>query len=145
MHDAVEMAGASFILFAIFVGIASPLIVLIICLFYYLKKRLEHQQIMAAIEKGTPLSDLKPVKKTGSTWIKSFTLGILFLIISLPYIVSFLEPLVCRGYIAEHKMFGGIIFFGLGLMFLIRGLLQRKAEKAQCINSTPRGNNTPKI
>ncbi len=30
--------------------------------FLITKKRLEHQQIMAAIEKGTPLSEIKPVE-----------------------------------------------------------------------------------
>jgi hypothetical protein len=60
--------------FIIFLGLSSP--VIIIGLIYYLKKRLEHKQILAAIEKGTSLAELKPVKPTGPLWIKNLTAGI---------------------------------------------------------------------
>jgi hypothetical protein len=42
----------------VLLGVSSPIIV--VGVIYYLKKRLEHKQIMAAIEKGTPLSDFIP-------------------------------------------------------------------------------------
>jgi hypothetical protein len=133
MHDVIEMVGASFILFTIFVGIASPLIVLVICLFYYLKKRLDHKQIMAAIEKGTPLSDLRPVKRPakgtveqkGPRWIKSIVVGIALIFISLPFLVTFLEALIRRGYVDDDLVPFGILF-GIGFAFFVRGLLLRK-------------------
>jgi len=75
----------------IFLGLSSPII--IIGLVYYLKKRLEHKQIMAAIEKGTPLSELRPLKPKGLLWIRSLTAGIAFLVISLPFLYMFFAPL----------------------------------------------------
>jgi len=47
----------------VFIALSTPLIV--IGMIYYYKKRLEHKQIMAAIEKGTPLSELRPPKPVG--------------------------------------------------------------------------------
>jgi len=114
----------------IFLGISSPII--IIGLVYYLKKRLEHKQIMAAIEKGTPLSELKPVKPTGPLWIKNLTAGIALLIIALALVCIWLVRLSYEGYDYDES-FGillvGVILFALGISRLIRGLLQRKAEK----------------
>ncbi|MHC4457487.1 MAG: hypothetical protein ACYS0I_10425, partial [Planctomycetota bacterium] len=78
MLDAMETIGAAFAVLIIFVGMASPIIV--IGLVYYLKKRLEHKQIMAAIEKGTPLSELRPPKPKGPLWIRSLTAGIALLV-----------------------------------------------------------------
>ncbi len=115
----------------IFLGISSPIIV--IGLIYYLKRRLEHKQIMAAIEKGTPLSDLKPLKPTGPLWIKNLTAGIALLIISAGLVGV---RLVCNGtVIFQGELWGwffvALILFAIGVSRLIRGLLQRKTEKAQ--------------
>jgi len=111
----------------IFMGLSSPII--IIGLVYYLKKRLEHKQILAAIEKGTPLSQLRPVKPTGPLWIKNLTAGIALLIVS----VGIVCIQLARGY--HYESFGfyfvALIFFALGISRLIRGLLQRKTEKLQ--------------
>jgi uncharacterized membrane protein YcjF (UPF0283 family) len=118
--------------FIIFLGLSSPII--IIGLIYYLKKRLEHKQILAAIEKGTSLAKLKPVKPTGPLWIKNLTAGIALLIIAV--------GLVCiqlvRGYYFESFGFYlvAIILFAFGIARLIRGLLQRKTEKqSQTLNA----------
>lgn len=111
----------------IFMGLSSPII--IIGLVYYLKKRLEHKQILAAIEKGTSLSQLRPAKPAGPLWIKNLTAGIALLIIA--------AGLVCiqlvRGYDSERPgwFLATVIFFALGISRLIRGLLQRKTEKLQ--------------
>jgi len=118
----------------IFLGLSSPLI--IVGLIYYLKKRLEHKQILAAIEKGTPLSELKPVKPTGPLWIKNLTAGIALLIIAVGLVVIQLA----RGY--HYESFGfyflALIFFALGISRLIRGLLQRKTVKqSQTPNTVP--------
>ena len=49
------------IILVVFITCCAPIIIL--ALLYYHKKKMEHTQIMTAIEKGTPLSELKPVKK----------------------------------------------------------------------------------
>ncbi len=103
--------------FVIFLGMSSP--VLIIGLVYYYMKRLEHKQILAAIEKGTPLSDLKPPKQkqNGALWIRNLTFGIALIIIGLAFSFTGLgNPLV------------GIVLCGIGVAYLIRGLLYRKYQ-----------------
>jgi len=130
MEEAIKVIAASWIVLIVFVGIASPIIVLIICLFYYLKKRLEHTQIMAAIEKGAPLSELRLAKETvrrkGPAWIKSIVVGIALIFISLPFLVMSLEPLICRGDVDDEGLVPFGVLFGIGLAFFIRGLLLRK-------------------
>ncbi len=127
MIDAMETIGAAFAVLIIFVGMASPIIV--IGLVYYLKKRLEHKQIMAAIEKGTPLSELRPAKPKGPLWIRSLTVGIALLIISLPFLYMFLEPLIRGDHTHEGRLLPFGIFFAIGIAFFIRGLLQRKTQQ----------------
>ncbi len=135
MKEFFELMGVGIMIFIMFLGIASP--ILIICLVYYLKRRLDHKQVMAAIEKGTPLSDLKflkPPKPTGPLWIKNLTVGITFLIISAGLVGAGL--VYCGGRIPDDEnVWGGfivtLILFASGVARLIRGLLQRKAEKAQ--------------
>ena len=116
------------------------LIFALIVAYFFLKKRLEHRQIMAAIEKGTPLSELRPAKPTGPTWIRSVTIGIALLLASLPFLYMFLESLIRRGYTNEGGLFPFGILFAIGIAFFIRGLLQRKTEKAQ--NQLPRATNS---
>jgi hypothetical protein len=127
MPDAIEAISGAFAVLIIFLGISSPIIV--IALVYYLKKRLEHKQIMAAIEKGTPLSELRPPKPTGPLWIRSFTIGIALLLISLPFLFQFLRPLIRSDHVCDEALMPGAIFLAVGLAFFIRGLLLRKAEK----------------
>ena len=109
----------------IFIGLSSPLIV--IGLFYYLKKRLEHKQILAAIEKGTPLSELRPPKPKGPLWIRNLTAGIAFLIIAAGFLCV---PLIFPGVLPIQQARLDFIFaagfFAVGATSLIRGLLQRK-------------------
>ncbi len=106
----------------IIIALAVPVIV--VGVVYYLRKRFEHKQIMAAIEKGTPLSELKPPKKqmNGSLWIKTLTFGIALLIIGLPLI------LVGTRIIGGVGLFIAFVFFGVGVAWLIRGLLYRKYQ-----------------
>lgn len=127
MIDAMETIGAAFAVLIIFVGMASPIIV--IGLVYYFKKRLDHKQIMAAIEKGTPLSDLRPAKPKGPLWIRSLTVGIALLVISLPFLYMFLEPLIRGDHTHEGRLLPFSIFFAIGVAFFIRGLLQRKTQQ----------------
>ncbi len=135
MAEFCKLIGVGIMIFIMFLGMASP--VLIICLVYYLKKRFDHKQVMAAIEKGAPLSDLKlpkPPKPTGPLWIKNLTAGITLLIISAGLVsIGFVR---CGGRIPDDEDVWGwfiaaLILFAIGISRLIRGILQRKAEKAQ--------------
>lgn len=99
----------------IVIGSASPII--IGCFVYYLKKRLEHKQIMAAIEKGTPLSELRPPKPplTGPAWIKYVALGVAAIVIGLGFMVSDGPHLVAA-----------FVVLGIGAGWVVRGALHRK-------------------
>lgn len=112
----------------VFLGLSAPII--IIGLIYYLKKRLEHKQIMAAIEKGTPLSELKPAKPTGPLWIKNLTSGIALLILAAGFACI---PLLGYSYDDGPPPFVffvvAVVFFAIGISRLIRGLLQRKTQQ----------------
>jgi len=112
----------------------------LIVAYFFLKKRLEHRQIMAAIEKGIPLSELRPAKPIGPTWIRSVTIGIALFLISLPFLYMFFDPLFRGGYTNGGLLFPFGIFSAIGIAFFIRGLLQRKTEKAQ--NQPPGATNS---
>jgi len=104
----------------VFIGICSPIIV--IGVIYYLKKRLEHKQIMAAIEKGTPISEIMPPKPkpAGPPWIRYLTLGIALLIIGVGFTF---------GGLGTGENLGILVFFilaGIGAAWIVRGLLHRK-------------------
>jgi len=77
-----------------------------------------------ALEKGIPLSELERSK-----WITSISVGIGFLIFSLPFLFTFLEPLIRRDDIDSLSMALFTIFFAIGSAFFIRGLLLRKAQR----------------
>jgi hypothetical protein len=96
----------------ILVGCASP--VLIVGVIYYLKKRLDHRQVLAAIEKGAPLAQLAFPKPAGPAWIKHLSLGIALLVVAFGVIIS-------------HRtgMFVAFILAGVGAAWLVRGLLYR--------------------
>ena len=99
----------------ILLGVTSPIIV--VGVVYYLKKRLEHKQIMAAIEKGTPLSELLPPKPqlAGPGWIRYMSIGITLPIISLGFLLG-----------GAHQTIIAFALIGVGAGWLVRGLLHRK-------------------
>jgi len=101
----------------IFLGMTTP--ILVVGVVYYLKKRLEHKQIMAAIEKGTPLSELVPPKPRpiGPPWIKYISGGVGLIIIGFGYLVG--------GSFAS-KVFLACVFLGVAAIWITRGLLYRK-------------------
>ena len=118
----------------VFIGISSPIIV--VGVIYYLKKRLEHKQIMTAIEKGTPLSEIIPPKPkpAGPAWIKYVSTGIALIIIGLGF--TRFNPMHTN----DVGMSIFVVLCGIGVAMLIRGLLHRKYYlKGQASN----GNNTP--
>ena len=115
----------------VFIGLSTPIIV--IGMVYYYKKRLEHKQIMAAIEKGTPLSEIMPPKPKVETWITDISKGIAMLIIAAATAIIFGAML----FLSRHHMrlfpFGiffiiPAVFLGNGIASLIRGRLRRKHE-----------------
>jgi len=103
----------------IIIAFAVPVIV--IGVVYYLKKRFEHKQIMEAIEKGTPLSELKPPKQNGKLWIKNVTIGVALIII------GFGAWWTGPGH-GSMAAFIALIIFGVGVAWLVRGLLYRKSQ-----------------
>jgi nucleoside permease NupC len=113
----------------VFVGISTPIIV--VGIVYYYKKRLEHKQIMAAIEKGIPLSEIMPPKPQGKTWINEITKGIAMLVIAVATAIIFGAMLFC-----SHMPifpFGVLfiipaVFLGNGIASLVRGILQQRVE-----------------
>jgi len=113
----------------VFVGLSTPII--IVGMVYYYKKRLEHKQIMAAIEKGIPLSEIMPPKPQARTWINDITKGIAMLVIAAATAIIFGAMLFCG-----HRPifpFGVLfivpaVFLGNGIAALVRGILQRKVE-----------------
>ena len=112
------------IVFIVFASMTT--VAILIGLIVYFGKRLEHKQILAAIEKGTPLSELKPPKRqqNGSLWIKNFTFGIALMITGLSLILI----------VGPRRMGGAstlfaLVFFGIGIAWMIRGLLYRKYQE----------------
>jgi sterol desaturase/sphingolipid hydroxylase (fatty acid hydroxylase superfamily) len=110
------------VVFIVFASLTA--IAIIIGLLIYFGKRLEHKQILAAIEKGTPLSELKPPKRqeNGSLWIKSLTFGVAMMIIGLGW------WLAGPGY-GHEKTFIAFVLIGVGVAWIIRGLLFRKYQE----------------
>ena len=108
----------AFGIFLVLVGCAAPIVV--VGVVYYLKKRLEHKQIMTAIEKGTPLSELRPPKPNGALWVRNLTVGIALLVIGLGW--SFMV------HTRSESMFVAVIVIGVGIAWIIRGLLNRKYQ-----------------
>ncbi len=103
--------------------IACAVPVIVVGVVYYLKKRFEHKQIMIALEKGTPLSELRSIKPkpVGPIWVKYLSSGVLILAIGLAFIVA--GPRM-----GSPMLFVGIILCGVGIASLIRGLLYRKYQ-----------------
>ena len=110
----------AFGIFLILIGCAAPII--IIGVVYYLRKRLEHKQIMTAIEKGTPLSELRQPKQNGALWIKNLTIGIALVVIGLGLLLS----RVGRG--APSGPTIALILLGIGIAWIVRGVLNRKYQ-----------------
>jgi len=112
------------IVFIVFASMTT--VAIIIGLITFFCKRLEHKQILAAIEKGTPLSELKPPKRqqNGSLWIKNFTFGIALMIIGL----SLLLVVGPRRMGGASTLFA-LVFFAIGIAWMIRGLLYRKYQE----------------
>ena len=120
----------------VFFGMSTPIIV--VGMVFYFKKKLDHKEILAAIEKGMPLSELKPAKtltKSGPGWIRDMTKGITCLIIGIgliPIVIMLTESEVAaqeaEGVFAVFWILP-IVFLGSGIGLIISGALRRKHEK----------------
>lgn len=108
----------------------SPLIVASVV--HYLKKRLEHRQIMAAIEKGVPLSEIIPPKPqpVGPAWIRYVSGGVAMVIIGLGVIL-------CGGFGRNPEVVVAFVVLGVGAGWLIKGLLQYYLKTQPDRNTAP--------
>jgi hypothetical protein len=101
--------------------------------YHLVKKRLEHQQILAAIEKGTPLSELRPPVDKGPHWVRSLSIGVIFLLIGIGNLVIGTLSYI-SGYPDKDAGFGlflaSAVFLSLGGGGITCGILLRKADKA---------------
>ncbi len=119
----------------IFIALSMPLIV--VGMVSYFKKKLDHKEILAAIEKGMPLSELKPAKKkkkSGPDWIQDISKGIACLIIGIGFIpmVSLLTGSTMAQdvkYTLEVFWVIPVVFMGNGIGQIVSGVLRRKHEK----------------
>jgi hypothetical protein len=103
--------------FVILLGVSSP--IMVIGVIYYLKKRFEHRQIMAAIEKGTPLSEIMPLKPqpVGPAWIRYVSAGVAMVVIGL--------GVIWRGGF-DPEVVVAFVVLGVGAGWLTKGMLYRK-------------------
>jgi hypothetical protein len=113
-----------------------PLLVLLVLLYY--KAKFRHQQILSAMEKGLPVSDLiaKPASGTRTiNWIRSLSAGVGLIFIGIALAVAIFATKAITSKTPGDEAFGFLLIptliFGTGLVFLLRGILQRNYEKAQ--------------
>jgi Na+/H+ antiporter NhaD/arsenite permease-like protein len=94
-------------------GLFCPVIV--IGVVYYMSKRLRHKQIMAAVEKGTVLSELMPARQRSPLWIRSICLGVAMLVIAFGLVMP-----------SQPGTIIAFVLAGAGAAWIVRGLLLRK-------------------
>jgi hypothetical protein len=108
--------------------------ILLILLLIYYRKKYQHQQILMAMEKGIPVTDLiaKPVQRDREiNWVRSLSAGIGFLFIGLTMAGLWLWTNKASGVtsFAPAFLIIPIVIGGAGLIYLFRGLLQKSCEK----------------
>lgn len=133
------LADVNFPYFEIGNNLMILLIVIFALIFRVVIGFLHHKQIMAAIEKGTLLNELQPVRK-GSRWILSTAIGTGLLILACLLFCILLSGLSGKG--GFH--FGQTLVFlilcaAVGTTFLVYGLLSRKQVK----KTPPEEDNAP--
>jgi membrane protease YdiL (CAAX protease family) len=114
-----------------------PLLFVLAFLFY--RKKLQHQQILVAIEKGVPVSDLIARPRNEINWVKNLAAGIGLLFIGVVSAVLIIYMITSpnmmtrsRTVVEQAKLIWLIIptaICGFGLIFLLRGIFQRSHEK----------------
>lgn len=124
----IPMLTASLILFLVLLPILAALMIV----FY--KKKYQHQQILTAMDKGVPISDLiaRPTPREREiNWVRSLSAGIGFLVIGLLMAVLWYWMKVAPGVTSMDPKFLiiPIVIGGLGIIYLFRGILQRSCDK----------------
>ena len=126
------------IIIVLIVFTAPAIPILVIGMIYYHKKKLEHNEVLAAIEKGIPVSELnigtkKENKSYGPGWVQDQGKGITLLVISIG--IGFvlwlaLEPWYRAG-LMNILWIIPVVFLGNGIGLLIRSKQRRKYEKEE--------------
>ena len=108
------------------------LIVFVVCLFRFLKARMQHREILAAIEKGMTLPELPLSKPRIPTWITNVAIGTAFIVFSPAFVLVGMGACNEVGDMKTTVICGtampSLIFFSIGLFFFIRGMLLRRHE-----------------
>jgi len=118
------------IVFIVFASMTA--IAVVIGTVIYFVKRLEHKRILAAIEKGLPLSELvqskrQPTAPSGSAWIGYLCGGIIVLFIAFGFLLG--------GRIWGGEMFVTFVLLGVAVSLIVRAILYRKYYlKSQPVN-----------
>jgi hypothetical protein len=115
---------------------------IIIGLVVYFAKRLEHKEILAAIEKGIPPSKLRPPepKSIGPAWVKYITQGIIVLAVAAAFALCFER---FSGHGRGPGFFVAVILCGVGIALIVRGLLYRKYQpKIQSLHKSNNAENS---
>ncbi|MEN6306941.1 MAG: hypothetical protein ABFD91_04225 [Anaerohalosphaeraceae bacterium] len=133
-HVTIDPMGPMFMSAVYLFMILLPILLILLIVFY--RKKYQHQQVLAAMEKGIPVSDLiaKPVQRNWEiNWIRSLSAGIGFLFVALALSGLWLWTNKSSGVesMPPSFMIIPIVIGGLGLIYLFRGLLQRAYEKKQ--------------
>jgi hypothetical protein len=135
------------------VEVGGNLMIIIIVVFALLIRviiaHMRHKEIMAAIAKGIPVSELRPMRMgmRNKNWIGSISFGILIMPLGL-YLIAIAVPLMRQwqpesflqgpsGTLPILMSFGGVLFLGLGIANIVQGILLKKCEN----NKKPNGPN----
>jgi hypothetical protein len=121
-----EGLGMSLVILAL---VTAPLLCLGI--FYYLKKRLEHQQILMAIEKGVPLSKILPPPPgpASPVWIKYVSLGIAAIILACGILIN-------EWVAGDVEVVAAFAICGFGAYWIVRGLLNYRYASPRAASRT---------
>ena len=132
------MPGIHEILIVLIVFIAPAIPILVIGMVYYYKKKLEHNEILAAIEKGVPVSELgigtkKQKKSDGPGWVQDQSKGITLLVIGVGIGIAFWQFLGLGNHAGVMNVMWivPVVFLGNGIGLIIRSRQRKKYEKPE--------------
>ena len=111
------------------------LIVFVVALFRFLRAKMRHKEVLAAIEKGVAIPDLSTAKPRIPRGITNIALGIALIVLSPAFMLHGLAACRIQGLeslaptIIWGSAFPSFVCFSIGLFCLVRGLMLRKYEK----------------
>ena len=115
--------------------IVIALIVFFVGLFRFLRARMRHKEVLAAIEKGVAVPDLSPAKPRIPRGITNIAFGIALVVLSPAFILHGLAAGRIEGMeslaqtIIWGSAFPSLVCFSIGIFCLVRGWMIRKHEK----------------